>query len=313
MANEFEIKDIPSAVIGLGASGIASAVYLARMGVDPVCFESGKVGGKLNEAGKILNYPGFAVTGAELIADMEKQLESNHIEIKREKVLSLTSNPSDAKEFIICTEEGTYRTPAVVIATGTDYVIPQVDGIEKITDLISHAPISDREKAKAKDIIVWGSDDITFQAATELAEVASSVTVVYKDDSNCSKAVIDSFEALINTTRQHGTISKIERSANSFKATVRHVDGSFSSLYGSYLFILMGAKQQLANTDFVKIHEIKDDQGNIAVDKNSCTFVKGIFAAGDVVQKSLRNLAVDASDGAMAGIMAYRYIMDLKK
>lgn len=312
--SETKIMDIPAAVIGLGASGCAAAVYLSRMGIDPVCFEPDRIGGMVNEADRIIGYPGFQGTGAQLVEDLKKQLEENKITVIKSKVESLERDSSSENSFLIFTDdEKIYRTQAVVIATGFKFTLPQMEGVADVEDMISLKPISDREKCREKEVVVWGSDDLAVSAALNLADIASSVTLVYKDLDYVAQKLLDAFDSKLNTSKVQGIIKKLEKNGDSFCAYVRTPDGTFSPVFGSMLFPFMESRYHRGRTEFVRTKEIVDDQGGIACGRDSQTFIKGIFAAGDVVQKSLRNLAVDASEGAMAGIGAYRYLADLKK
>ena len=300
-----EERIYPAAVIGLGASGIAAAVYLSRMGISPIAFEPERIGGKLLEADDIRDYPGFLGSGKDLVARMVSQVEENHIQVVKEKVVAMLREPDGT--IRIAAGDTVYRFYTVVIATGFRYDTPDIPGIDQIRDLISHRPTTDEAIAKGKPCLVWADGDRALDAASHLSKIASSVVLLTSKDSEFSKVREEELSKVENVRIVIGELEKVEKTESGFRAWFNGEQEEFSSL-----FILLGHRYQTPCTEFVGVPEIRDDQGCIAVDRVSKAFIPGVFACGDAVQKSVRNLSVDASEGAMAGIMAYRYYQDLK-
>ncbi len=305
-----EDRIYPAAVIGLGASGIAAAVYLSRMGVDPICFDPAEPGGQLLECGRVHSYPGFDGTGAELVKDMRRQLEENRIQHVRQAVTAMTRNPDGTLSLVA---GGTlYRFYTVVIATGFTYTIPEIPGIEDVEDLVSSRPLTDADRVRGQTALIWGGGQRALAAASQLAEIATSTVFVCQNRDGLSARMLEDYQSRENAALIEGTILSVSREEKGLRATVRSADGTETSVAAQGLYVLLDHRYQRPQTGFVGLPEIRDDQGNIAVDRTGKTFVAGVYACGDVVQKSVRNLAVDASEGAMCGICAYRYYMDLK-
>lgn len=302
----------PAIVIGLGMAGAGAAVYLSRMGVQPIAFEKGLVGGKLNESPKVEDYPGFKGSGLELSQRLKGQLAENEIEVHDEEVVSLDRD-LDSNLFTIVTTKGEYKAYAVVIASGIEYGNPTISGMEDVdSSFVSHKPLADALSIKGKGIVVWTDNDNGLYAAEYLAGFAKSLVLVVKDVSLVSKGLLDRISGLGNVQLVPGIVSKVENVGAGQMVTINGGTKGQESFEASKLFAFVGGMFQKPNTAFVKIREVVDDQGNIAVDNFSRTFVKGLFAAGDVQQKDLRRLSTAAADGAMAGIMAYDYVTDLR-
>lgn len=309
-----ETKIYPAIVIGMGVAGITASIYLSRMGVQPLCFEAKKIGGKINQIETITDYAGFKGTGAQLVESYLHQLEENKIEVKKEAVISLTQNGDGT--FNIDTKEGTYQALSVVIASGMSYITPQIDGLDSEEEyFISYNPMDCLEEIKGKEVVVWGNTDQVLQAALTTCKSAKTVYLLLsKDlDTMIDKIAVNKIKQTSNIVVLKGKIMRLINNKESFELFVRKFDNSVLSIEACKLFPLLDAKFQKANTDFiVSLHEIKDDQGNIAASDTSKTFIPGIFAAGDVQQKVIKNIATAILDGAMAGIMAYHYVTDLK-
>ena len=303
-------KVLPAAVIGLGASGVAAAIYLSRMGILPVCFESGQIGGRLNEAPLITNYPAFLGSGRELSAKFSAQLAENGIAPVKDEVVALYQNP-DAT-FSVETSRARYLFRTVVISSGTKSTFPLIPGAEENRGLISMAPVSDAPLVKGGSALVWGSDDRALSSALHLASFASAVTLVAESRGSFSSPLLASFEKTDGAQFIAGKVVSLASDGGAVRASVARADGSHVSIGGRRIFILLGNHYQIPDTEYIRIPEIKDDQGMIAADSTGRTFIPGVFACGDVVQKSIRNLSLDAAEGAMCGILAYRFFMDLK-
>lgn len=302
---------LPSAVIGLGVAGVGAAVYLSRMGVQPVGFEFGPIGGLVNEAPRVDDYPGFKGTGNELSKKLAAQLAENQIEVIKEKVTGLSRTPKGV--FAIQTDHAVYRAYAVVVATGMRFLTPDIAGMQDIDpSFVSHADVSDAPLAKGKDVVVWGFNDRGFQAAEYLASFAAKVTLVAASLAPVSANILERVKALNNVRIVLGAVVKAENFGQGELVTLKTAVGTKEEIRADKLFVFLDTSWQKPNTEFLAIREVEDDQGNIAVDSYAKTFIPGLFAAGDVQQKDLRKISTAASDGAMAGIMAYKYVTDLK-
>lgn len=272
--------EIQAAVIGLGPAGVTSAIYLSRMGIPPVCFEGGRVGGHLLRLFEIDDYAGFYGSGEALSRAFEKQLFDNGVEIVEEDVLSLHRG-SDGR-LALKTASSSYIPKTVVIAAGlTPRKASFPAGIP-----VSSNPVEGVEDLSGKKVAVLGGGKEAFQAAKYLAKRATSVTLI-SESVEAPAVLAEEVKGLSNVVLLSGGSEKIPSDA-------------------SVVYDLPPASRMRGNTAFCRLSEIKDDQGNIAIGSDCQSFVKGVFAAGDVVQKSLKNISTAVSDGALCGVMIYR-------
>ena len=121
-----------------------------------------------------------------------------------------------------------------------------------------------------------------------------------------SANVLERVKALNNVRIVLGAVVKAENFGQGELVTLKTAVGTKEEIRADKLFVFLDTSWKKPNTEFLAIREVEDDQGNIAVDSYAKTFIPGLFAAGDVQQKDLRKISTAASDGAMAGIMAYK-------
>lgn len=276
-----EEKVYPSIVIGLGVAGVTASIYLSRMGVQPLTFESDKIGGHVLKLKEITDYAGFYGSGEELAQAFKKQLEENEIETIHHPVSYLGKEDG---LFVIRTDDGRkFLSKSVVIASGLKHKNVIESNLPIFTD-----PLKDREGVKDEIIAVVGGGRLAYQAVIDLSKTARKVYLIRKR-SEAPWTFVRAVTALPN-------VQVIEGEADAIPSDV------------SRIYDLPSKSRMIGNTDFCSFAEIKDDQRNIAVDSNGQSFIKGVFAAGDVVQKGLKTLATSVYDGAIAGVMIYRLL-----
>lgn len=300
----------PAIIIGMGIAGVTASIYLSRMGIFPLCFEADRIGGKINQIETITDYPGFKGSGEEFIQALKNQLDENQITVKFEKVTAVLKNENNT--FTVKTNVSKYITHSLIIASGMCYKeFPQIEGLEE--SLVSFTPMDAREEIKGKDVIVWGSSNKALQSALTLSKYGNKVYLLL----NKNKSTIECpyyFKKLLdiqNIEILEGKIKHIENKDDSYEFTISLFSNESRKVKAIKLFPLFSTKYQKANTDFLlNLHEIIDDQDNIAVDKTSKTFINGVYAIGDVQQKSIKNIATALLDGSLAGINDYHYLTD---
>lgn len=276
-----EEKIYPAIVIGLGTAGVTASIYLSRMGIQPLAFEENKVGGHLLKIKEVTDYAGFYGSGEELAKAFEKQLEENKIEIIRHKVVYLGKEDD---LFVVRTDDGQeFKSKSVVISSGLKIKNPIISSIPVFTD-----PLKDEEGIKDKDIAIVGGGRQAYEAAIDLSQFAKKVYLIRK--------VCEAPTTFVRKVSSLKNVEIIAGDENDIPSDVFRI------------YDLPCKSRMMGNTDFCSFAEIQDDQDNIAVDSNCQSFIKGIFACGDVVQKGLKTLATSVYDGAIAGVMIYRLL-----
>ena len=288
-------------IIGGGPAGLTAAVYASRAGLKTAILERGVPGGKMTETYEIENYPGFtSVNGADLAAQMFEHATKFGAEYLYGDVAKL-ENDGDVKKAILA--DGTeYLAKAVIIATGTIERKLGVPGEKEYAGRgVSYCAVCDGAFFRNKTVTVIGGGNSALGGALYLTKFASKVNVVIRrDEFRATKTVQDDVYAN----------EKIHIITKAVPYEVKGTDGVVSSIVlknvetgelfeeeTSAVFPYIGADPM---TDFTEGLGIEKDHGYIVTNDKMETGVPGIYAAGDVRKKDLRQVVTATSDGAIA-------------
>ncbi len=300
------------AVIGMGPAGISAAIYLKRFGYEPICFESKKVGGKLNEIKEIENYPGFIGEGKDLALLLSKQVEHFNLNVKNEFVTKIERD-YDNGTFIIKSDSTSYNFKAVVITTGIREKPFEIPGSSSYSNNgISRCATCDGPFYRNKTVSLIGTSSSAYEDAAYLANICEKVYLIN-----------DGSEVKANEELQKeiGENSKIEvlspykiissSGTNHLEKLVlkNNENGKEKTIDTSALFILIGATPI---TEFIDYMDILSPQGFIISNDKMETSVKGVFVAGDARVTPLRQVVTATSDGSLAALSAKNYLKGLK-
>lgn len=308
---EKEINDV--AIIGMGPAGISAAIYLTRSNVNPICFEPGLVGGKLNWVHEIENYPSYVGTGKGLAENMSAQVEHFQLDVRKERVINV--NPNDDGTYLLVTDKKEYIFKSVIIANGMKEKEYKVKGSEKYNSVgISRCAECDAAFHKGKPVAVIGKTNKAYKEAIYLASIVGKVYLINEDGKiDADKSLVDEFNQLENTETifdykivdsagtQH--IEKISLVDNHDADKTRDIE-----VNGLFLFV--GATPIY---EFLGYMDIVNKSGFIQVDDKKSTTNPGLFAVGDCSDTKLRQVVTAVSDGAIAAINCVAYLRQLKK
>ncbi len=302
-----EVREV--VVIGSGPAGLTAALYSARADLNPLVIEGIGAGGQLMLTTEVENFPGFpdGILGPELMDNMRKQSSRFGAEFITDDV-SRVDLGGDVKRVWIGEDE--YAAHAVIISTGAR---ANWLGLPNEQRLIGRGASScatcDGFFFRDHDIAVVGGGDSAMEEATFLTKFAKSVTVVHRRDTlRASKIMQD--RALANPKVKFAWNSQVtdvlgQDSVEGVELTST-VDGSRSSLAVTGLFVAIG---HTPNTDLFRGHVDLDADGYIRVDSPSTrTNVPGVFACGDVVDRTYRQAITAAGTGCAASLDAERYL-----
>ena len=304
----------PSIVIGSGPSGYTAAIYLARAGLTPLCFEGAvTAGGALMNTTDVENFPGFpvGVTGPELMDKLREQAERFGTVFVTDDVTSvdLTVTPK-----VVTLGDDTYLAETVVLAMGSSYRELGVPGEKELSGHgVSWCATCDGFFFRDQDIAVVGGGDSALEEATFLTRFARSVTLVHRRDTlRASKIMQD--RAFSNDKIRFVWDSEVVSADGEGKleaVTLRNLKtGETSSLPVTGLFIAVGHDPR---SDLVKGQVALDDEGYVLVEGlGTATDRDGVFACGDLVDHTYRQAITAAGTGCQAALDAERWLAALE-
>ncbi len=302
---ENKIRDL--IIIGAGPAGLTAAVYAKRANLDVVIIEASAPGGKMVKTAEIENWPGQKhTTGPDLAFSMFDHAMALGVEYQAGNVVKIDSD--DIK--VVHTEAGKeYQAKTVLIATGTVERKMGVPGEDKFTNRgVSYCAVCDGALFKDKVVSVVGGGNSAIEEAIYITKFASKVNVIIRRDVfRADKCLLDEMEAneKINVIVKSKPVEVVgEDKVSGLK--IINVDTNEESIVetdGIFPFIGLDPI-----TSFVKHLDIVDENNYIITNEKMETAHEGLYAAGDVIKKDLRQIVTAASDGAIAAQQILKYL-----
>ena len=295
-------------VIGGGPAGYTAALYTIRSGLKTLVLESVAPGGQMNETTQIDNYPGFpeGIDGFTLSRKMWESAEKFGAETRFEQVIAVELS---GKEKTVTTTGGTYQAKAVVIATGAGHRHLGLSREEELTGRgVAYCAACDGSFYREKTVAVVGGGNSAAADALLLSRLAKKVYVIHRRDSLRATKIYhepllqaENVEFYWNSTVQQ--LLGEQRLSGVRLENLQTGESRELSLDG--LFISIGRKP--ATELFAGQLEL-DESGYIAADESTETSLPGVYAAGDVRTKKLRQIVTAAADGAAAAHAIEQYL-----
>jgi len=299
-------------IIGGGPAGLSAGIYAARAAIKTVLLERGIPGGLVVSSQHIENYPGFesGISGPELMAQMEKQARRFDLEIRFADVWVIQPAGS---EIILETDHGRISAGAIIVATGVQPNLLGVKGEFELTGRgVSYCATCDGAFFRGKRVAVVGGGDAAVEEAMFLTKFAERVFVIHRRGELRATKIIQQ-RAFTNPKIEfvwHSVVDEILGGDMVESLTVRDVrDHKTTSLDVDGVFIYVGYRP---NSSLVEDLVELDEKGYIITDENMRTNRPGIFAAGDIRQKLLRQVVTAVADGAIAAVAAEKYLEEMK-
>jgi thioredoxin reductase (NADPH) len=296
-------------IIGGGPAGLTAGMYAARARLNAVLIEKGFSGGQVITTDWIENYPGFpdGISGPEL----GQKFDDHAVKFGLEKAYgNVTQLTTDGKVKRLIFEDGaTLDAKAVIIATGANPMQLGVQGEDEYRGKgVSYCATCDGAFFRNRKICVVGGGNTAIEEAIFLTKFASEVEIIHRRDQLRATKIIQE-HAFANPKIKMRWNSIVERiiGLETVKAmTVKNiVTGEKVDVETDGVFIFVGYKP---NTDFVKDVLTLDESGYIVVNSMLESSIPGIFAAGDVNNRFLKQVATAVGDGALAAVAAEKYI-----
>lgn len=300
-----------SLIIGGGPAGMTAAIYSARACLKVAIIEKYLPGGKLTKTLSIENYPGFLENnGIELSKKMHKQVLENDVNFINDEVVSLEKQDS---HWVVTTTEKKYFSKTVLIATGSkEKILGIPNEVEYYGNGVSYCAVCDGNLYKNQDVIVVGGGNSATEESLYLSKLVKHVHLIHRrTEFRADPIFVQRIKSTENITIHTPFIPlsvEIENEKVIGLKVKNVITNEIKILSGKCVFFYIGL---LPVTEFLKNSNVKcDENGFICVDAHMSTNVDGLFAAGDITSKHLRQVVTALNDGAIAAISIKNYIND---
>ena len=298
-------------VIGSGPAGYTAAIYAARAQLTPLVFEGTQFGGALMTTTEVENYPGFreGITGPELMDEMREQALRFGADLRMEDVEAVSL---DGPVKTVTVGDETYRARAVILAMGAAARHLGVPGEDKLLGMgVSTCATCDGFFFRDQDIAVVGGGDSAMEEATFLTRFARSVTVIHRrDEFRASRIMLERARDNDKITFVTNTQVTAIEGDNRVTGMRLHnsVTGEESTLAVTGVFVAIGHDPR---SELVRGQVDLDSDGYVLVrDHTTSTSVDGVFASGDLVDRTYRQAITAAGTGCSASIDAERWLAE---
>lgn len=303
-------------IIGGGPGGLTAGLYASRSSLNVLLLEGSSTVSQISLTDIIENYPGLTdVTGLELIDRFKKQAVKFGLKIKTEQAVSIVKKQlGDVKGWTATTENGEYNALAVIVSTGAEWRHLDVPGEEELIGHgVSFCATCDAPFYRNREVAVVGGGDTAVQEALYLTKFANKVTIIHRRDRLRATGILQE-RAFANEKIDFAWDSVVEEILGGNGVTgvrIKNVKSPEEAreiqVDGIFLFIGL-----TPNTDVIAGVANCDKDGYIITDADMRTSADGIFACGDCIGKSLRQVITACGDGATAANAAELYVDELK-
>ncbi|MFF3022184.1 thioredoxin-disulfide reductase [Gottfriedia sp. NPDC057948] len=300
-------------IIGAGPAGMTAAVYTSRANLSTLMMERGIPGGQMANTEEIENYPGFdSILGPDLSNKMFDHAKKFGAEYAYGDIKEII----DGKEYkTIIAGKKEYKARAIIISTGAEYKKIGVPGEQELGGRgVSYCAVCDGAFFKDKELVVIGGGDSAVEEGVYLTRYASKVTIVHRRDQLRAQKILQD-RAFAN-----------EKISFIWNSTIKEVNGTDGKVSSVTLVDTQNGEESEFKTDGVFIYigmlpltkpflslGITNENGYIETNDVMETRVPGIFAAGDVREKTLRQVVTATGDGSVAAQAVQHYIEELKE
>jgi thioredoxin reductase (NADPH) len=309
--SEEKIYDV--IIAGAGPAGMTAAVYTSRANLSTLMIERGMPGGQMANTEDVENYPGFeSILGPDLSTKMFEHAKKFGAEYAYGDIKEIIDN-GDTKTVVAGSKQ--YKAYSVIISAGAEYKKVGVPGEKELSGRgVSYCAVCDGAFFKQKELYVIGGGDSAVEEGVYLTRFASKVTIVHRRDELRAQKILQD-RAFAN--------EKIDFIWNHTIKSINDKDGKVGSV--TLVSTQNGEEQELpADGVFIYIGMIPlskpftnlgitNENGYIETNERMETKVPGIFAAGDIREKTLRQIVTATGDGSIAAQSAQHYVEELKE
>lgn len=297
-------------IVGEGPAGLTAAIYAKRAQLDTLMLERFGAGGQILNTYEVDNYPGLpGISGMDLGTKMSEHADKFAPERRFAEVLNVSLN-DDIKTIV--TDDGTYKARTVIFATGNSPRKLGVEGEEELTGCgVSYCATCDGAFFRKKTVAVVGGGDVAVEDAIFLARGCEKVYLIHRRDELRAAKILQSslFELSNIEVIWDSVVTKINGEDNVESITVKNVKSDEEmNLEVAGIFIATGNTPNLPTETGLAL----DDAGYIIADESCKTNISGVYAAGDIRTKRVRQVSTAVADGANAVYSVSEYLISNK-
>ena len=297
-------------IIGAGPSGYTAGIYCSRAGYDTLILSGILPGGQLVNTTEVENYPGFekGIMGPDLMIEMRKQTQRMGTTIIDDEVVDVDFRN---KPFKVLTASEEYEGRAIIIATGANPRKIGLPGEQTFAGKgVSYCATCDGPFFRNQELIVVGGGDSALEEATFLTKFATTVHLIHRRESLRASKIMQERAMKNNKITFHwdSAVIDIKGDQKMRQAVLRNIKtGEEKILDVAGLFVAIGHEP---NTKLFKKQIDLDDEGYIILKNKTHTNIEGVFAAGDVHDRSYKQAITAAGFGCMAAIDVDKYLTE---
>ena len=306
------MRNFDVAIIGAGPAGLTAAVYARRAGLTTVVIEKVAPGGQINITDEIENWPGTKkMKGSDLGRSFKEHALSFGVELLMTEVKRIEKT-QDGKKKIIVTTDGEIEAGAVILATGAHFRKLGVKGEAEFTGMgVSYCAVCDAPFFEGLDVAVVGGGNVAVEEACYLTNFANKVYIIHRRDefradyaaskkALGNKKIVPVWDSVVESIDGADFVEGV---------TVKNVKtGETKKIAVSGVFVFIGTEPNTAVLQDSSLNIETANGGWIKTTEKMETSEAGIFAAGDLRDKFLRQVVTAASDGAIAAMSAYQFL-----
>lgn len=301
-----------SIIIGAGPAGLTAGLYAARARLDIILLEKFSPGGQILNTDWIENYPGFpeGISGFELVDRMKRQAEKFDLLIRAQEATGLEVSK---EKITVLTDKENLETKSLILASGATPQKLLIEGEDLLTGKgVSYCATCDGPFFRDQEVAVIGGGDTAVEEAVFLTRFASRVYLIHRRDKlRATKVLQERAFAENKIVPIWDTVAKKIVGKNSVEGldikNVKTNESTFLPVQGVFVFI-----GNNANNDLAEGLLDLDRNGFVITDNNMETSCPGIFAAGDIRSKLLRQVSTSVGEGAAAAFSAEKYLESLR-
>lgn len=297
-------------IIGGGPAGLSAGLYASRANLKNLILEKGDGGGQIATTSEVDNYPGSIkdATGPSLTQRMREQCEAFGTEFRKEECTELKK---DGDYFVVTTDKDTYRSKTVVAAMGAFPRQLGCDGEKEFRGMgVSYCATCDGFFFRDLNVAVVGGGDAALEEGIFLTKFAKKVTIIHRRDALRAAPTIQDrakanpkiefiLDSVVEEIKGDGVVQAVRiKNVKTGEETELPVDG---------VFLFVGYQP---NTELIKDMVTLDQGGYAVAGEDMETQVPGLFVAGDIRKKQVKQVITAASDGAVAAVLGEKYITE---